>query len=174
MPGFQPAFIYPFAVNGLLAFSQIFMVVYGYKFSDRFKVQYAFFTGTLLILSLPLLAHFLGSASQSFWSCFVVLLAFGIVNGVVQAQVFGLAGILPGKYIGAVMFGNGLSGIGANLLRLIFVIALPSDTLYLQAQIHFILSGLTLFMSGYAYNILIKNEYFIHFKSISEKNVDKL
>lgn len=30
---------------------------------------------------------------------------FGIINGTVQGQVFGLGGMLPGKYIGLIMFG---------------------------------------------------------------------
>lgn len=38
MPGFQPAFVYPSAVNGLLAFTQLLMVVYGSRFSDRLKI----------------------------------------------------------------------------------------------------------------------------------------
>jgi hypothetical protein len=124
MDGFKPAFIYPFAVNGFLAVTQIYMIVQGYKYTDRFKVQYAFYVGSVLIFSLPLLAHFLGSPAASFWSCFGVLLLFGIVNGCVQGQVFGLASVLPGKYIGSVMFGQGVSGIAMNSLRLVFVIFL--------------------------------------------------
>jgi hypothetical protein len=38
MTNYQPAFYYPFAVNGFLAVTQIYMIVQGYKFSDRFKV----------------------------------------------------------------------------------------------------------------------------------------
>lgn len=136
------------------------MVVYGYKLSDQFKIEKTFYTNTLLTLSLPLLAHFLSSAAASFWSCFFVLLNFGIVNGVVQGQVFGLASLLPGKYMGAVMVGNGLSGIFMNTLRLIFVLILPSDSLYLQAQIFFILAALILLCCGYSYQVMQKNKYF--------------
>ena len=52
-------------------------------------------------------------------------MVFGVFNGMVQGSVFGLAGVLPGKYMGAVMFGNGVSGVGCNLLRLIFVASFP-------------------------------------------------
>ena len=96
MEGFQPAFVFPFAVNGFLAFTQIYMIVQGYKFSDRFKVQYAFYFAAVLTLMLVPLAHFLPTPADAFWSCFFVLLVFGIVNGCVQGQVFGLAGVLPG------------------------------------------------------------------------------
>ena len=43
MPGYNPSFVYPFAVNGLNAFAQILLIVYGWKISDRVKVQYVFF-----------------------------------------------------------------------------------------------------------------------------------
>jgi hypothetical protein len=64
-----------------------------------------FFCGAILIFVLPFCAHYINSQEAKFWSCFGVLLLFGMVNGCVQGQVFGLAGQLPGKYIGSVMFG---------------------------------------------------------------------
>ena len=38
MPGFEPTFIYPFAVNCFLALSQIYMILQGHKFSTRMKI----------------------------------------------------------------------------------------------------------------------------------------
>jgi hypothetical protein len=62
-----------------------------------------------------------------------------------SAQVFGLGGILPPKYMGVIMFGNGVSGIMMNVLRLIFVISLPDSSLYMQSLIFFSISGVILF-----------------------------
>jgi len=83
MDGYKPSFVYPFAVNGLNSVTQVIVILYGYKLSDRFKIQYTFFAGTALILSLPLLAHFLSTPTVKFYVCFVVLLLFGVVGGMV-------------------------------------------------------------------------------------------
>lgn len=82
--------------------------------------------------------------------------------------MFGLGGILPFKYMGSIMLGNGISGIACNVLRLIFVIALPDDTLYLQAQIFFVIAGIVLFICGYAYSILNRNEFYLYYKQQSQ------
>lgn len=87
----------------------------------------------VICLLLPVMAHFLGSPDTEFYGCLLVLLIFGGFNGMVQAQVFGLGGILPGQYMGAIMFGNGLSGISTNLLRMAFTAAIPDSSLYMQA-----------------------------------------
>lgn len=57
----------------------------------------------------------------------ITLLTFGFFGGIMQASVFAYSGMLPPKYIGAVMFGNGLSGIAMSVLRAICLVALPSN-----------------------------------------------
>ena len=169
MKGYNPAFIYPFAVNGFNAMTQVCIIVYGYKLSDKTKIQHGFVGLTVIILLLPILAHYLATPGAKFISCFAALLVFGAINGMVQAQVFGLGGIMPGQYMGAIMFGNGISGIAMNLLRMVFVIALPDSSLYLQAQIFFILAALILAVSAWAYNVLYQNEFFLYYKNLSMK-----
>lgn len=165
MKGYQPSFIYPFAVNGLNAFSQIVVILYGHKISNRVKIQFAFYAACVIILALPLMAHFLPTAQIKFVSCFILLMCFGIINGALQGQVFGLGGLLPGKYMGSIMFGNGLSGISMNVLRVIFIATLPADSLYLQAQIFFVIAALILFICGYSYDILMRNPYFQYYQN---------
>lgn len=165
MKGYQPSFVYPFAVNGLNAFSQLVVILYGHKLSNRVKIQFAFYAACVIILALPLMAHFLPTAQIKFVSCFILLMCFGVINGAVQGQVFGLGGLLPGKYMGSIMFGNGLSGISMNVLRVIFISTLPADSLYLQAQIFFIIAALILFICGYSYDILMRNHYFKYYQN---------
>lgn len=172
MPGYQPAFVYPFAVNGLNALSQIWVIVYGYKYSNRVKIQLVFFLAGLLTLALPLLAHLLPDPKTKFIVCFLALNLFGLLNGILQGQVFGLGGILPGQYMGAIMFGNGLSGVGCNVLMMIFLASMPKDTNYLQALIFFIISACVLFACSFAFSILESNEFFKHFQNQS-KNKDQ-
>jgi len=86
----------------------------------------------------------------------------------VQASVFGGAGFLPGKYVGAVMFGNGLSGIGTNVLKVIFMLALPGeDNLFKVALFYFITCGLFMLFAGYLFSVLEKNEYYLYQKRMS-------
>lgn len=77
-------FIYPFAVNGFLSVTQVVMIVYGHHLSNQFKVQVGFLLAAALIISLPFLAHGNSDPGTAFWSCFAVLLFFGVVNGMIQ------------------------------------------------------------------------------------------
>ena len=149
-PDNRPAFVFPFGVNGFLAVTQIVMIVYGYKLSDKFKIQYGFLAATVLMWLLPFASHFLGSKDARFWVCFLILQVFGVVNGMVQGQVFGLSSIFPPKYVGAVMLGNGLSGICMNGLKAILFAIIP-DKLFVVALIFFIIAGLFLLLCALLY-----------------------
>ena len=75
--------------------------------------------------------------------------------------------MLPGKYMGAIMFGNGISGIAMNVLRIIFILIMPEDSLYLQAQIFFVIAALILFASAMAYKAVENNEFYLYYKNLS-------
>ena len=89
----------------------------------------------IIILVLPFVANVgeggddahgdIDNGGLRFWGCFSLLFIFGAVNGMCQASVFGLAGILPGEYMGAVMFGNGVSGVATNSLGMLFLAIMP-------------------------------------------------
>lgn len=79
----------------------------------------------LLNLSLPFAAHLISDHALKYWIVFGILFVYGPLNGIVAGTTFGLAGPLPSAYVGAIMFGNGLSGIGSTLIGLILVALLP-------------------------------------------------
>ena len=81
----------------------------------------------VIIIILPIFSHFL-DYDLAFWSVFCILLFFGIINGLIQGSVFGLASIMPPKYMSAVMFGNGVSGISMSLLKALLVTVLPTSS----------------------------------------------
>mmetsp|Transcript_17769 Transcript_17769/g.30085 ORF Transcript_17769/g.30085 Transcript_17769/m.30085 type:complete len:177 (+) Transcript_17769:312-842(+) len=169
MEGYQPAFVYPFAVNGLLAITQVIMVVYGHKYSDRLKIQLGYFVASLIFLSLPFASHYGQSPGSKFYTCFFILFFFGFVSGVVQGQVFGLASIMPPKFMGAVMFGNGVSGILMNVLRAILQLALPGvDQAFKVALIFFILAAAILLVCSLSFSVLNNSEFFQYYKKLSE------
>ena len=78
-----------------------------------------------MVLVLPLIARYM-SADAGFYTSFSILLFFGIFAGIGQASVYGYAGMLPPVYIGAVMVGNGFSGIIIGVLRFITLLIFPS------------------------------------------------
>jgi len=92
----KPDFVYAFAVNGLAVLVQIIVIIYGYKLSDRVKIQTGMFINAAIMLALPFTAHFISDPVTTFWACFVLLFIFGGVNGMVQCSVFASAGFLPG------------------------------------------------------------------------------
>jgi hypothetical protein len=75
-----------------------------------------------------------------------------------QSSIFGLGGILPGKYMGAIMFGNGLSGIFISLIRGICLLFIPSH-LFLNDLIYFIIAGLCMVMAAFVHIQFQRNEY---------------
>ena len=170
MEGYKPAFVYPFAVNGFLSVTQVLNVIYGDKLSDRWKIQVPFAIGAVLVLSLPFIAHYSTSPGQAYYICFVVLLFFGVVNGVVQGQVFGTGGILPPKYIGAVMFGNGLSGITVNLIKILLNIVLPGpENLFKSSLVFYVISALILLGCSVAFSVMEKNVFYKYYKKLGEE-----
>eukprot|EP00356_Strombidium_inclinatum_P006276 CAMPEP_0170485246 /NCGR_PEP_ID=MMETSP0208-20121228/4563_1 /TAXON_ID=197538 /ORGANISM="Strombidium inclinatum, Strain S3" /LENGTH=93 /DNA_ID=CAMNT_0010758843 /DNA_START=79 /DNA_END=360 /DNA_ORIENTATION=+ len=57
MPGYQPEFVFPFAVNGLQGVAQLVMVFFGHKLSNRFKVQGSFLMCAVIMFVMPFASH---------------------------------------------------------------------------------------------------------------------
>jgi uncharacterized protein YacL len=64
-----------------------------------------------------------------------------------------------------------LSGVGLNLIRVVFILIMPADTLYLQAQIFFVIVALILMVCGFSYKILMNNEFFLYYKNKGSQQV---
>jgi len=70
--------------------------------------------------------------------------------------------------MGAVMFGNGVSGCATNALGMIFLAILPGDeNLYKQSLYFFISSALFLVLCSFSFPILMRNEFFRYYKELS-------
>jgi solute carrier family 29 (equilibrative nucleoside transporter), member 1/2/3 len=142
MPEYHPSSVFGFAVNGLLVFTSIWNMVYGHKYSFVSRISGGYIIIAVLMIVLPLVTNALHSG-QAFAADIGILTIFGVVGGIVQSSTFALGGILPGKYMGAIMFGNGISGITLNVCRAICLIAIPDD-IYLGSLIYFVLAALIL------------------------------
>ena len=76
----------------------------------------------------------------------------GSATAIVQGGVFGIAGVFPPKYTGAVMVGQGIAGLTVNFLRAVCLLILPPDedlgredmNSFYGTIIYFALSGVVL------------------------------
>ena len=63
--------------------------------------------------------------------------------------------------MGVMMFGNGVSGVGANGLKALLMVLLPGkENMFYVALIFFALSALVLVACGYAYHSLDNSPFF--------------
>lgn len=160
----SPPTTYPFAVNSLLAVSQILMIFFGGKMTTRFKVQGMFVTGAVLVIALPFLAHLIPSVAGKYWAVFFILFIYGPVNGIVQGTAFQLAAPLPSAYVGAIMLGNGVSGVGSTLLEMLLVAVLPGgENLYTQSLIFFSCATVVLLLSAAVYPFVMNSEFYKYY-----------
>lgn len=153
--------MFGFSVNGLLSIVSILNILYGNKVSYTVKLITGFIIESILMISLPLTAEYAvhgDNDSTAFYLCIILLLIFGIISGFVQNTIFGLAGMLPPKYMGAVMFGNGLSGITCNLINCITLVAFP-DNLFLGSIVYFVIAAGVLILCLFCKLILRKNKF---------------
>ena len=160
----NPTTTYPFATNGLLSISQIFLIFFGKKLTTRFKVQGMFLANAIINLSLPYAAHLITNVATKFWAVFIILFIFGLVNGIVGGTIFSLAAPLPSDYVGAIMFGQGVSGIVSTLLGMVLVAVFPGkDNLFLQAIIFFSCSATVLLLSAAVYPYVIDSDVYKYY-----------
>ena len=78
--------------------------------------------------------------------------------------------MLPEKYMGAVMFGNGCSGIIMNLIKMLIIAFLPSgpERIFKNELIFCMVAAFLLLFCSAGFSILQKNQFYIHFKTIAE------
>jgi solute carrier family 29 (equilibrative nucleoside transporter), member 1/2/3 len=149
MSEYHPSSVFGFAVNGLLIFTSIWTMIYGNQYSFVLRISGGYLIVAVLMIALPLITNAL-SPGKAFAADISILLIFGVFGGIVQSSTFALGGMLPPKYIGAIMFGQGISGIVLNLCRAICLLAIP-DNPFLGALVYFILAALILVICSFAH-----------------------
>ena len=102
MRAYKPSSVFGFAVNGLMIFSSIWTMLYGHKLSFVTKISVGYLIIAVLMIVLPLVTERL-EAGNAFAADMSILFLFGLVGGVVQGSTFALGGILPRRYMGAIM-----------------------------------------------------------------------
>ena len=161
-----PAFTFGFGVNGMLTVTQIILVFYGHKISERFKLQFLWIFAGVVLFIVPFVAT--GLKEKGFGLVFVLLLMFGVTNGILQGSVFGAAGTLPSEYMGVVMTGNGLSAVLAGAIKtLLLILEVDVNT---QAYIQFSVAFAYFTLCGILYSSAINSKVMKYYRAKSMGN----
>ena len=81
MPGYNPLTIYPLAVNLFVSIAQVFLVIYGPKYTYSQRLIPSFLGCGIIMLILPFAC--LLPIGINFWVVFCILLVFGAFSGIV-------------------------------------------------------------------------------------------
>ena len=137
------------------------MIVWGENITFKQRLIPGFFASAALFMTIPFLTHMGGDSA--YYSVFVVLIVFGLCNGTTQGTVFSLAAKFPGSEMAMVMLGNGVAGLGSNLLRGISLEVWPSNNnpnnLFYGALFNFSFAFVFLVLCGFIIIAMDKNDY---------------
>jgi solute carrier family 29 (equilibrative nucleoside transporter), member 1/2/3 len=169
MEGYSPTSTYPFANNMLVVASQVWIMTTGDLFTYSGRLITGFTALAVMCAAMPYLIVL--PLGLNYWVVFTLLIIYGGFSGIAQGTVYTMAANLPFKYMGAVMFGNGLCGIAMNALRGLTLIAFPvtagvdSDkNQFYSAVVFLTLGGFLLFMCVLLqFFVLRKNPYYIYY-----------
>ena len=101
----------------LLSFNFVNIVVAKY-IPLRIRMLASIFAILSLQVFMPFVAEYMNEKTGWFITLIIIII-MGIGISFFQGGVFGFAGMLPFKYTAAVMFGNGISGLALNVLRMV-------------------------------------------------------
>lgn len=99
------------------------MLMIGDAFTWTTRLVFGFIGASVCCILMPFLACL--PYGTNYWVCFITCFPFGLFSGIAQGSIFTMAANMPFKYMGAVMFGNGLAALFCNGLRCITLIAFP-------------------------------------------------
>ena len=167
-PSTQPGFVIPLALNAPLF---IFMVIglFIKWFSLLSRAVFGLVGIICWLVAIPLIANYLDENTG--WIILLITISImGFCSSVWQNSIYGFAGLLPSKYMSAVMVGNGLSTIIFTVIRIICTLILPPDesqgkedrNSYYGCLVFFIIGGLVQLLTIIC-ALHIFNSSFAHF-----------
>jgi len=126
-------------------------ILYGNKFGFNIRIVLPYVVMAAVLAMIPFFVILL-SELGAFVVMGIGIFISGCVNAISQTSVFGLAGTMPGVYTNLVMVGNGLAGLGINVIRLICLGIFPDSSTGLleSTAVYFIISGTILIVCCFA------------------------
>jgi equilibrative nucleoside transporter 1/2/3 len=123
-PNYNPAFVFGLTLNAP-NFAFNFVTIFFAKYiSQTLRIVSSLVVIFACTWAMPIVAEYT-DGSTSWVLILIVIVVMGIASAFSQGGLFGFASMFPGQYTGAVMLGNGLSGLSMNVLRMITLAAFP-------------------------------------------------
>ncbi|CAI2366910.1 unnamed protein product [Moneuplotes crassus] len=172
-PTRDPAFTFSLILNGpnlVFSFANVFLAS---CLSLKIRLVASLMFILTMLFVLPLVSNFV-TEPLAWILVILIIICVGIANAFAQSGIFGFAGMLPEKYIGAVMFGNGLSGIVMNVFRIITLAIFPpievregevDTSAFIGCLIYFAIAALVLMLCIFGYFVVCKTSFARHHMS---------
>jgi solute carrier family 29 (equilibrative nucleoside transporter), member 1/2/3 len=109
---------------------QVIIVAFGEKIPKMVRTAACYGGLITCLLIIPLVAEYVGEFEDnyaSYWINTITILFLGMFNSILQGTLFGIAGTFPWRYTSALMFGNGVGGLGINIIRMITMAATDNE-----------------------------------------------
>lgn len=164
---YTPTFVFPMMNFVLNVFFQIYLVMFGNKFTyfKQMLVATIFCIITMTFLPLAVLNF---ESKLAFIFCCILIALQGFANAIFQSNVFGICGFLPFKFIIAVSYGTGFSGVIVNALKYVLIASYgvdkqgDEDVIISSIYVFYGITVFFLFVGVILLFVVFKNPWFIH------------
>lgn len=144
---------------------QLYLVIFGNPFKYYYQMLISIILCIITLACLPVVAAYVEGFPGFLLSCILITLQ-GFANAVFQCNMFGIAGYLPIKFVIGVSYGNGIAGLGTNVLKYITLAIFGSsndiDTLRKGTFVFYGISVLVLVIGLILYMTMFKDPWFIN------------
>ena len=123
-PGYKPDFVFGLTINCPNFVFNFLGIFYARYISLKTRIISGFLGIFCLTISMPFVTRYV-EEDTAWIIMLIIIVIYGISSSFAGGAVFGLAGVFPFKYTGAVMLGNGFSGLTMNALRMIWLAIFP-------------------------------------------------
>ncbi|XP_018563313.1 equilibrative nucleoside transporter 1-like [Anoplophora glabripennis] len=106
-----------------------------------------------------------------FYVTMICVVILNMANGIYQNSIYGMAAKLPGKYTGAVILGNNISGTFTAVVNLLS--SLMTSNTRMAAIYYFITALFILVICFVSYFTLQRNRFYRHFELKEKKDVEQ-
>jgi len=153
-PSYEPSFSLLVAVSAPMFLVQAVVFFLLQDIALQVKVTLMFAISTLITFGLVLVPICITDEATAYWIVIMLSFLFGSAYAILQAALYGLAGP-NAQLLNKLNLGIGISGLSINLLRILVLATVKSNTV--GAQIFFYTTGIYLLVCTALANQFVKN-----------------
>ncbi len=127
-PGRKAAFIFPIANLFCGVLINFFMTQIAKKSSINQRIAGTNIIIFFMLIMVPIVAILFPNTLFGYVIILIILSVLGILNSINNSSVVGLAGYFPPQYMSDQNAGTGIGGIIPNLLRILIIVFIPSNS----------------------------------------------